>query len=148
MYMYRWTDYLLVCGWTLALLLHNAARWLIRREPFGFEFWVSGLAWREEAFFWKGLLLLCGGSLTLPDSLAAAPWQVRLAYYGAGPAANLAVAGLISSLMNRVPDMFSDVATYAVGTNLALGLISLLPVPGLDGGNLIATLWRRVTRGV
>lgn len=149
---YRWAEFLLVSSWTLALFLHDLGHRLIQQGfdpdqgPIGFGLWYFLLSWREEPSFWNGLLMLCGGSLALPGPLTGAPWPSRLGYFAAGPAMNLAAAGLTFSLLPHVPAGLQDVAAYVAGANLALGLISLLPIPGLDGAHLIATLWRRVTR--
>jgi Zn-dependent protease len=68
------------------------------------------------------------------------PW-VHLARSIGGPAANLAAAGLLFALAPGSPDaLLSQLAEM----NLYFGLITLLPLPSVDGEEI----WRRVPQVV
>jgi Zn-dependent protease len=76
-----------------------------------------------------------------PSYLRRHPRDVVLASL-AGPAASLAVA-IVGGLVVRVAGLEGDALVYAVTfvfTNASLFVFHLLPVPGLDGGRLVALL--------
>ena len=74
--------------------------------------------------------------------------HARAVVAASGPAANLMLSLLFSVLavtgaVCRVNPFAGEMLFYAAIINMVLALFNLLPIPGLDGWNILRTYWRK-----
>jgi Zn-dependent protease len=76
--------------------------------------------------------------------------QGLIAFVGPLASALLAVLLLAARLSvggNDVDGGLASVLTFGVGTNALITVVNLLPFPTLDGGQIVGSLWRGLSRG-
>lgn len=84
--------------------------------------------------------------LTEYDEVNISPWQHRTRAAG-GPIFNLVVAGLHLALrpLTKAGSLTHHLLTVKAGFHGVMGLLSLLPIPIIDGGSILK--WTLVERG-
>jgi Zn-dependent protease len=76
--------------------------------------------------------------------------QGLIAFAGPFASALLAVVLLAARLSiggNDVDAGLAGVLTFGVGTNVLVTVVNLLPFPTLDGGQIVGSIWRGLSRG-
>jgi Zn-dependent protease len=76
--------------------------------------------------------------------------QGLIAFAGPFASALLAVVLLATRLSvggNDVDAGLAGVLTFGVGTNVLITVVNLLPFPTLDGGQIVGSIWRGLSRG-
>lgn len=58
----------------------------------------------------------------------------------AGPLTNFAIAGILAVAIRFVPAGATSLIVQAIVTNVALGVLNMLPVPPLDGSKILASV--------
>lgn len=98
----------------------------------------------------RGITLTLFGGYARLDRQAPGP-GAEFAIAAAGPAANLAIGGLLAGVTVAVARQWPERAltigalAWLAGVNIVLALLNLLPASPLDGGRiLVAALWRRL----
>jgi Zn-dependent protease len=91
------------------------------------------------------------GGLTEFEGPSRSPLALGLiAFAGPFASALLALVLLAARLSVGGSDVDSGLAsilTFAVGTNVLITVVNLLPFPTFDGGQIVASLWRGLSRG-
>lgn len=99
----------------------------------------------------NGVTLTAFGGLTDYEGPQRSPLaQGLIAFAGPCASALLAVVLLAVRLSvggNDVDGGLASVLTFGVGTNALITVVNLLPFPTLDGGQIVRSLWRGLSRG-
>jgi Zn-dependent protease len=90
-------------------------------------------------------LPLIGWAKPVPVNMGALQPNFRQKFMliaAAGPASNVLLAGLCAGLLRIVPDVSWLAATLqtAIFVNVLLAVFNMVPIPPLDGGNVVAGL--------
>ena len=90
-------------------------------------------------------LPLIGWAKPVPVNMGALQPNVRQKFMliaAAGPASNVLLAGICAVLLRIVPDVswLSATLQTAVFVNVLLAVFNMVPIPPLDGGNVVAGL--------
>lgn len=91
-----------------------------------------------------------GGLTNYEGSQQGSLAQGLIAFAGPCASALLAVLLLAARLSvggNDVDGGLASVLTFGVGTNVLITVVNLLPFPTLDGGQIVRSLWRGLSRG-
>lgn len=91
-----------------------------------------------------------GGLTEYEGSQRSSLAQGLIAFAGPCASALLAVGLLVARLSvggNDVEGGLAGVLTFGVGTNAVITVVNLLPLPTLDGGQIVKSCWRRRSRG-
>ncbi len=89
------------------------------------------------------------GGVTIPAGRTPTRWS-RIAVSLAGPATGMVLLGIPALLLDRswpAPDPWDDVLVLVVWVNIGYGVLNLLPILPLDGGNVAHELLDAATRG-
>lgn len=95
------------------------------------------------------IALYGGGGLTITTSPSGRPITPRqhLAIAAAGPITGLILGGGVALAVLAVPSISSsDIIQDALWVSLGWGIVNLLPLPGVDGGAIVAELTNIVLR--
>ena len=99
----------------------------------------------------NSVTLTAFGGLTEYEGSQRSPLaQGLIAFAGPCASALLAVVLLAARLSvggNDVDGGLASVLTFGVGTNAFITVVNLLPFPTLDGGQIVRSLWRGLSRG-
>ena len=95
------------------------------------------------------IALYGGGGLTITTSPSGRPITPRqhIAIAAAGPITGLILGGGVALAVLAAPDIASsDIVQDVLWVSLGWGIVNLLPLPGVDGGSIVAELTNIVLR--